>query len=254
MMLKHNEVKFHRKSLIALMLLSTLLNLILMSDAKADAEVTGTRSLKAIAVDDVVFGDREAPVILIEYFSPTCTHCNVFHQGVFQELKAKYIDTGKIAYVMREFVGNKQDLDASILARCPVDNESYLKLMEVILAKQDAWAYSKNYRQKLTDIGIKGGVSENQYAECLEDDALTDPLFQNAKLAANTPNFIGTPSFFVNGELMSVNLTKEQFLNKIEQKVKSASSCKFAGLACAGQSDVRGYIPWLVLAKGGEKS
>jgi protein-disulfide isomerase len=212
-------VKYHRKTLVAFMLLGTLLNLAFVSSAKADAEITVPRSLTAISNDDVVIGDREAAVTIIEYFSPTCTHCNVFHQEVFPELKAKYIDTGKIAYVMREFVGNKQDLDASILARCSVDNEGYLKLMEVILSTQEEWAFNKNYRQKIVYIGAQGGITEEQYKKCLADDSWTEVFIKNAKLAANTPNFIGTPSFFINGELISVTLSKEQFFNKIEQKL-----------------------------------
>jgi protein-disulfide isomerase len=212
-------VKYHRKTLVAFMLLGTLLNLAFVSSAKADAEITVSRSLTAISNDDVVIGDREAAVTIIEYFSPTCTHCNVFHQEVFPELKAKYIDTGKIAYVMREFVGNKQDLDASILARCSVDNEGYLKLMEVILSTQEEWAFNKNYRQKIVYIGAQGGITEEQYKKCLADDSWTEVFIKNAKLAANTPNFIGTPSFFINGELISVTLSKEQFFNKIEQKL-----------------------------------
>ena len=212
-------VKYHRKSLVAFMLLGTLLNLAFVSSAKADAEITVSRSLTAISNDDVVIGNREALVTIVEYFSPTCTHCNVFHQEVFPELKAKYIDTGKIAYVMREFVGNKQDLDASILARCSVDNEGYLKLMEVILSTQEDWAYNKNYRQYLVDIGAQGGIIEEQYKKCLAGDSWTEVFIKNAKLAANTPNFIGTPSFFINGELISVTLSKEQFFNKIEQKL-----------------------------------
>ena len=212
-------VKYHRKTLVAFMLLGTLLNLAFVSSAKADAEITVSRSLTAISNDDVVIGDREAAVTIVEYFSPTCTHCNVFHQEVFPELKAKYIDTGKIAYVMREFVGNKQDLDASILARCSVDNEGYLKLMEVILSTQEEWAFNKNYRQKLVYIGAQGGITEEQYKKCLAGDSWTEVFIKNAKLAANTPNFIGTPSFFINGELISATLSKEQFFNKIEQEL-----------------------------------
>ena len=169
--------------------------------------------------NDMVIGNKNAKVIVIEYFAPTCTHCSEYHAKVFPELKRKYIDTGKIAYVMREFVGNKQDLDASILARCSVDNEGYLKLMEVILSRQEEWAYNKNYRQYLVDIGAQGGITEEQYKKCLAGDSWTEVFIKNAKLAVNTPNFIGTPSFFINGELISATLSKEQFFNKIEQEL-----------------------------------
>lgn len=70
-------------------------------------------------------------ILLIEYFAPTCATCRNYHLEVFPQIKSKYIDSGKIAYVMREYVGNGVDLDTSILARCKGDTESYLKLIGV---------------------------------------------------------------------------------------------------------------------------
>ncbi len=68
--------------------------------------------------NDMVLGNKKSNVIVVEYFSPTCPHCAYYHQTIFPELKKKYIDTNKIAYVVREFIATKQDLDAAILARC----------------------------------------------------------------------------------------------------------------------------------------
>lgn len=112
---------------------------------------------------------------------------------------------------MREFVGNKQDLDASILTRCLGNKEKYFQFIETILSSQDYWAYSKNYRQELTDIGIKRGVSKDQYTKCLADDAVADTLMKNTMLAMKAPNFIGTPSFFINGNLIAFNSEEELF-------------------------------------------
>ena len=169
----------------------------------AQANAQGLPKEFNIKEDDIVLGNVNSEVVLIEYYAPTCTHCVNADREIFPVIKEKYIDTGKIAYVMREFVGNKQDLDASILARCSVDNEGYLKLMEVILSTQEEWAFNKNYRQKLVYIGAQGGITEEQYKKCLAGDSWTEVFIKNAKLAANTPNFIGTPSFFINGELIS---------------------------------------------------
>jgi protein-disulfide isomerase len=197
-------VKYHRKSLVAFMLLGTLLNLAFVSSAKADEEITVSRSLTVISNDDVVIGNRKAFVIIVEYFSPTCTHCNVFHQEVFPELKAKYIDTGKIAYVMREFVGNKQDLDASLLARCDGSTAKYMQFKDLILSKQEEWAFGNDYRKHLENFALLGGISKEQYGKCLNNDALAQTLIENTQIAANLHNFIGTPSFFINGKLLDI--------------------------------------------------
>jgi protein-disulfide isomerase len=213
------RIKYHWKNQIALLLVGMIVNLTLLGNVKANTEITNPRSLETIAADDMVLGNSQAPVIVIEYVSPTCTHCNVVHQKIFPTLKKKYIDTGLIAYVMREFVGNKQDLDASILARCLSNKEQYFQFIETILSTQDYWAYSKNYRQELTDIGIKGGVSKDQYTKCLVDDELAGTLMQNTMLAMRTPNFIGTPSFFINGQLFKKEYSLDGLSKAIDDKL-----------------------------------
>ena len=52
---------------------------------------------------DVVQGKADAPVTIIEYASMTCGHCANFHNNTYPELKKKYIDTGKVRYILREF-------------------------------------------------------------------------------------------------------------------------------------------------------
>ncbi|ABV72975.1 Protein-disulfide isomerase [Rickettsia canadensis str. McKiel] len=149
--------------------------------------------------NDMVLGNKKSNVIVIEYFSPTCPHCAYYHQTIFPELKKKYIDTNKIAYVVREFIATKQDLDAAILARCKGDINSFVQFHNIILKQQDKWAYSNKYRELLTDIGKLGGISPEEYKQCLNSDKITETLIANTNLVAKTPKFIGTPSFFVNG-------------------------------------------------------
>lgn len=150
--------------------------------------------------DDIVLGNSNAKVILVEYFSPTCPHCVNYHKRIFPEIKKKFIETGQIQYIIREFIGNKQDLDATVLARCPGDQDNYFKFMNIILEQQDNWAYNKNYCEILTNIGVMGGVSAEQYAMCLNDESKIKNLIENTKLVAHEPRFIGTPTFFINGK------------------------------------------------------
>lgn len=169
-----------------------------------------------IEPDDIVFGNQEASVVLVEYFSPTCPHCVSYHKRTYPEIQKKYIDTGKIAYVMREFIGNKQDLDATILARCVGDIDNYIKFMHVILEQQDNWAFSKNYREVLTNIAGLGGVSPEKYAACLNDEFMLAILMENTKLVAKEPRFIGTPSFFINGKQFINPYTLEELSKAID--------------------------------------
>lgn len=149
---------------------------------------------------DIILGNPDAKVRVFEYSAPTCAHCAYYKSNVFEYLKKKYIDTNQIAYVIREFVGNKQDQAASILAHC-AGKTRFLKFESIIYARQDSWVYSNNYKDILTNIGKIGGVSEEQYNQCLNDKSLSEDLYKLTMEVVNYPNFIGTPTFFV-GEKM----------------------------------------------------
>lgn len=171
------------------------------------------------ASDDIILGNPEAKVVIVEYFSPTCPHCAVYRHRIFPGIKSKYIDNGKIAYIKREFIGNKQDLDASILARCEGNISKYNDFMQVILEKQDSWAFSKNYREILTNIAALGGITPEKYSACLNDTKIIHTLMENTQLIAKEPRFIGTPAFFINGEHYTKPYTLEDLSEAINQAI-----------------------------------
>ena len=177
-----------------------------------------------IEPDDMVLGNKESKVVFVEYFAPTCPHCVTYHKRIFPKIQKKYIDTGKIAYVMREVIGNKQDMDATILARCSGDIDNYIKFTNVILNQQNSWVFSKNYREILTNIGSLGGISAEQYAACLNDEVKIATLIENTKLVMGEPNFIGTPSFFINGKHFTAPYTEEELEKAINAELEIVAS------------------------------
>ena len=67
-----------------------------------------------------ILGDRTAPVALVVYADYQCPYCARFHHGMLGELKARYIDTGVLLYVHKDFPlrMHRQAVPASIVARC----------------------------------------------------------------------------------------------------------------------------------------
>lgn len=174
-----------------------------------------------VSKNDIVLGNSDAKVVLVEYFSPTCPHCAYYNKIIFPKIKKKYIDTNEIAYVIREFIGNKQDLDAAILARCPNDKESFLKFQSVILEQQDKWSGSHKYRDLLTNMGQIGGISPEAYAKCLNNNEIIETLLSNTNLASKVESFVGTPAFFINGVQVKEGYSVEvlsKFLDRALEK------------------------------------
>lgn len=174
-----------------------------------------------IKPDDMVLGNKDAEVILVEHFSMTCPSCSYYHKKVFPELKQKYIDTGKIAYVTREVIANKQDLDATILARCSDNIDNYYKFIHVLLEQQGNWAFNKNYREILTNIAGLGGISPEQYAKCLNDESISETVIENTRFVATEPTFIGTPTFIINDKHFTKPFTMENLSNAIDQALEN---------------------------------
>lgn len=184
--------------------------------------VTKAEPIMFVKDHDMILGNKDSKVVMIEYFSFTCTHCAYFHKQIYPKLKQKYVDTNKIAYVLREFLGNKQDMDAAVLARC--SGIQFFKFVDTLLLEQDKCFRSKNYREVLTNIGQLGGVSPESYAKCLNNDDIIKPLIDNTRATTTFPKFIGTPSFFINGKQYTGLYSEEKLSEALDEALKNSLS------------------------------
>lgn len=176
----------------------------------------------AIATDDIVLGNSKAPVLIIEYTALTCPHCAHYHTGVYEKIKTKYIDPGKVAYIVRNVVWSKQDMDSAILARC--DQNKFTAFSNVLYARQRSWAFARNYQDILTNIGQLGGISVERYSKCLNDDKLKDSLILKTKQFAEVldSKLIPTPAIIVNGKLLQQH-SFEEIAAEIDKNLHESS-------------------------------
>jgi hypothetical protein len=82
-------------------------------------------------------GDEKAPVTVVEYASMTCGHCANFHKTVLPYIKEKYIDTGKVRMIMREFPLDPLAAAAFMLARCAPEDK-YFDMVSLFFEQQPA--------------------------------------------------------------------------------------------------------------------
>ena len=158
------------------------------------------------ATGDMAIGAKDAPVTIIEYASMTCPHCANFHLGPFKELKAKYIDTGKVRMIFREFPFDPLALQASMLARC-AGEKRFFGMLSVLFKSQRKWAKASNPQEALAKIARLGGFTEARFTVCMSNQDLADMIL-NSRLKGNKEFGIdSTPSFLVNGVKTSGNMT-----------------------------------------------
>jgi protein-disulfide isomerase len=153
---------------------------------------------------DMTIGDGAARVHLVEYASLTCPHCAAFHKEVWPQLKANYIDTGKVRFTFREFPTPPQEvaLAGFQLARCGgADANRYFAMIDVIFDQQQAVfaAMEKGaLREQLVTIAKTAGLSEQQFETCVAD-AAGPTRIQATVTKAEKLGVKGTPALFLNG-------------------------------------------------------
>jgi protein-disulfide isomerase len=176
---------------------------------------------KAVSLPDMALGAANAPVTIVEYAAPTCPHCAAFDREVFPRIKAEYIDTGKVRYVLREFPLNIKDVACALLARriAGGDAGKYVAVVETMWRQQDRLV--ENTTDTLQLIGKQAGLSAQAVEDCLNDQALLDRLNADRSFAMDTLKVDGTPTFFINGHLIVGEAPFEQFESKIKSLLKS---------------------------------
>jgi protein-disulfide isomerase len=171
--------------------------------APAPAEVPVDELMKPSDLPDVVLGAADAKVTVVEYASMTCGHCARFHTGVFPELKKKYIDTGKIRFVMREFPLDNLAAAASMLARCAGGDKTY-PLIDTFFAKQADWAFKEGSPvPRLFEIAKQAGFTQDSFDKCLTDQKLLDQVQAVRARASEKFGVSSTPTFFINGKRLT---------------------------------------------------
>ena len=183
---------------------------------KGPAEVPVAELMKPTDLPEIILGPTDAKVTVVEYGSMTCGHCAHFANNVFPDFKKKYIDSGKVRYIFREFPLDNLASAASMLARC-AGGDKTLPLIETFYAKQADWAFVQgNPVPKLFDIAKQAGFTQESFDKCLTDQKLLDQITAARTRARETFGVSATPTFFINGKRLTEAPTMEAFDKVIE--------------------------------------
>jgi protein-disulfide isomerase len=164
-------------------------------------------------------GAENAPVTIIEYASMTCPHCAAFEVNTFPKLKEKYIDTGKVKFIMREYPLDRLAAAAFMLARC-AGPDKYYPLIETLFAQQQKWAVREPIPPLLA-IAKQAGFTQQTFEECINDSALLNKVQQMRDRGSTKFKVDSTPTFFINGERHSGAMSIEELDKIIQALIKS---------------------------------
>lgn len=167
-------------------------------------------------VPDMVLGNPDAPVTMIEYSSLTCPHCAAFHRDTLPKIKKEFIETGKVKLVYRDFPFDGVALGGAMLARC-VPTERYFGFMETLFSTQSNWAYSKNPLQALMGLAQLAGIPQDKFQACLSDQQVMAGIKAKQQEGQDKFGIDSTPSFVIDGKVIAGNQPFDAFAQALRQ-------------------------------------
>jgi protein-disulfide isomerase len=165
-------------------------------------------------------GSADAPVKITEYASFTCPHCATFHANVWPQLKAEYVDTGKVHFTYREVYFDRYGLWAAMVARCGGEMR-YFGIVDMLFDQQQEWAASDDPNVvvgNLRTIGKAAGLDDASLDACMKDGAKAEAMVAHFETNMAADGIEGTPSFMINGEKHS-NMSFADMKGIIEAKL-----------------------------------
>ena len=172
-------------------------------------------------VMEMVLGNPDAAVEVIEYASYTCPHCATFHADQFQQIKANYIDTDKIRFVYREVYFDRPGLWASMIARSQNNADFFFSFTGMLYEQQRAWLAGGDpvvIVDQLRRLAKVAGLDDAALDAALSDGPKAEALYTWFQENAAADGINSTPSFVIDGRLYS-NMAYPEFAEILDARI-----------------------------------
>lgn len=143
-------------------------------------------------------GPADAKVTVVEYASMSCPHCAHFDATTFDDFRLKYIDSGKVRYIFREFPLNAPAFAVAMVARCaPADK--YFDIVHTYFRSQDKWLTGKDLKAAMLEVAKGFGFTDQTFDACIANQALFKAI-NDVRDRGSSFGVQATPTFFINGK------------------------------------------------------
>jgi protein-disulfide isomerase len=167
---------------------------------KTEESVVIERDALKAKPTDIILGDVNALITMVEYSSLSCPHCAHFHEEVLPKLEKEFIETGKVKLVMRHFPLNESAIRGAQIVECADQNNlSRENFLKVLFKMQAQWAFSDKFLEDLRKISLVGGMDSAGFDSCIADKELENRLIAGRQEAETKLHVNSTPTFFING-------------------------------------------------------
>jgi protein-disulfide isomerase len=175
----------------------------------ASTTVTAAQAM-TLGPRDAILGNANAPVTLIEYGDYQCPFCGQFFSQTEPEIVQNYINTGKVRMVFRDFAFlGPESTAAAEAAQCAEDQNQLWAYHDALYSAKvadDAKGGSEDdgffSTAELLKLGQQVGLNMSTFTSCVDNNTDANIVAQE-KAAAGAAGIDSTPSFLVNGTMIS---------------------------------------------------
>ena len=164
--------------------------------------------------DDPFMGSADAPITIVEFSDFQCPFCAKFQSETLNQIKERYVNTGKVKLVYRDFPLNSIHPDAqkaAEAAECADDQGKFWEYHDILFDNQVALKVSnlKSYAQQL-------GLDTATFNDCLDSGKHKEEVTKDLN-DGSVYGISGTPGFLINGQVISGAQPFSSFENIIEE-------------------------------------
>jgi protein-disulfide isomerase len=179
-----------------------------------------------VAANDPVIGNSKAKVTIVEFSDFQCPYCRAFYKDTYSQLKKDYIDTGKVKLVFRDYPlpFHPSAQPAALGGQCATEQGKFWQYHDMVFGEQqkreaDPTRVAATITFSANDLkawAAKAGLNAAQFNSCLDSAKYKDNVQADTD-AGNKYGVSGTPSFFVNGQLLVGAQPYSEFKKLIDQ-------------------------------------
>jgi protein-disulfide isomerase len=156
------------------------------------------------AEEFAVDGDPKAPVTVVEFSDYQCPFCLRFFQETKAQLDKRYIDTGKVRFIYKDFPIDSIHAQArvsALAAECAGAQGKYWEMHDRLFEGQSEWAEQVQAVDVLKGYGSDLGLDSDQFSACIDNESYAAEI--QADLAeGQRAGVTGTPTFYINGRML----------------------------------------------------
>ena len=193
--------------------------------ASLGVALAGCDKKESVSADDMSLGNANAKVTVVEYASASCIHCGRWNNEVFPAFKAKYIDTGRVHYVYREFLTEPVQVASAsfLMARC-AGKDKYFSVLDSVYHSQEEMFTTGDYRGVLLRIAQSAGMDEAQFTSCVTNEKNLKALNDRVEKYQADAKITGTPTFIINGKKAGGDDGGEQSMAQLDAAIAAAEA------------------------------